>query len=479
MEPIKIFVSLILSIVLTLGMITSIKVFVPKIMGWEENEDASSVIEVPEDVITTESPEEKSFKEAMALFENGDYTDAMAIFETLGEYNSSHLYYADCLIYIEAEKIAAEKESKYTAAILLMQEEKYKEAFDIFAELGDYKQSPTQIAQIIDIFETRAFNLANEGDYQGACTFLAEIGYNKNNNEQYQAYDYAANGDFANAVLCGLSVVVFPEGTESIPDNYFKDKDYTNNLQVVILPPSVKTIGKFAFAGCVNLTEIKLSEELVSIGESAFERCMSLESIELPVKLIEIGESAFASSGIAEINFPDTLQFIYDYAFAGCNAITSVTLPNGLLTLGESAFLNCEGLLSVIIGDGLETISENAFRNCMSLTSVSISEGTKNIGGFAFADCINLASVTFPQSLEGINDNAFYQCKKLKEITITTNINWIGKNVFVGCTSLKKVYFENTENWTDGVRVLKVLDASSNASKLVTMTNTPWYKKQV
>ena len=420
---------------------------------------------------------EEKYIKAVNLFESGNYADAMVIFATLYDYKDSTGYYYDCLSCIEAEKLAAEKEAKYLNAISLMESQKYAEALEIFTKLGDYNQSTTKITEIINICENIASNLASEGDYSGACAILQEINYDQNS-DIYKAYNHAVNGDFANAVLCGLSVVVFPEGTESIPDNYFKDKNYANKLQKVILPASVKTIGSFAFAGCGNLTKIQWSENLVSIGESAFDRCLGLKNIELPEGLIEIGKGAFASSGISEITFPTTLQFIYDEAFADCDYITSITLPEGLVTLGESAFWNCEALLSVTIGKGLETINEDAFRDCFALTSISIPEGVKKIGANAFRSCKNLASITLPQSLERIDDNAFYECKKLEEITITANVNWIGANVFAGCTSLKKVYFENTEDWTDGVSKLKLQDESENASRLVYSSGFRWYKKQ-
>ena len=476
MEFSRIFISLVLSLILTACMILSIKTFAPKIMGWDEEEN-EIVDDIPGITTTTESPYEKAYKEALAFFDSGDYAEAMAIFATLGEYKYSNLYYNDCVAYIEAERLAAEKEEKYLNAISLMESQDYIEAFEIFTELGDYKQSLTKVDQIIDMYETQASNLANTGDYSGACALLQKIGYNTQNSQLYKMYNYASTGDFSNAVLYGLTVVVFPEGTESIPDNCFKDKNYSNNLQKVVLPSSVKSIGSFAFAGCTNLSEIQWSENLVSIGESAFERCLALKNIELPEGLTEIGKAAFASSGISEIAFPSSLQYIYDEAFGGCNSLTSISLPDSLMVLGESAFINCEQLSSVTISN-IETISENAFYGCLSLTSVTISEGVKIIDAYAFADCKNLTSITLPQSLERIEDNVFYNCKNLVEITITTNVNWIGKNAFAGCTSLKRVYFEDTENWTDGASKLKLEDETRNASRLFSIINTVWYKKQ-
>lgn len=474
MEVKKYFISLGLALVLTIAMLASAEFFVPKIFRWEKIEEDNSV---PEEVETEPSPEELDYRKAVEVYNEGKYSEAIIMFEALGNYKESENYYSYCQSAIEAEKEFQRKTQEYNNALALIDSKKYNEALVILRELGNFEESARKILEIQNILETEAADYANVGNYEKACEVLTTLGYTAQNNTLYQMYAYANEGNFSDAVLCGLSVVVFPDGTEIIPNNCFKDAAHSNNLKKVVLPPSVKTIGDFAFYGCARLTEINLPEGLISIGESAFDGCMGLKEIHFPTGLILIGKSAFASSGVSEIAFPSTLQTIGDDAFAGCDFITSIALPNSLSSMGKSAFSGCSGLLSVNIGTGLDTISENAFSYCERLVSVTISEGVKTIDPYAFRGCEMLTSVSLPVSLEKIEDNAFYQCKMLAEITIPINVNKIGRNVFAGCAALKKIYFDTTEGWTDGFRSLNVLDAGTNASKLVSSINTIWSRK--
>ena len=48
--------------------------------------------------------------------------------------------------------------------------------------------------------------------------------------------------------------------------------------------PSIKSIERYAFQDCTNLTNVKFGKELVSIGWRAFYYCQSFERITLPLK---------------------------------------------------------------------------------------------------------------------------------------------------------------------------------------------------
>ena len=127
----------------------------------------------------------------------------------------------------------------------------------ILNELGDYKDCAEIIAEIATTAETDAEKLANDGDYAGACKILAAIGYTEETNDIYRAYVCAAEGKFPDAVQYGLPVMLIPEGTEAIPDDYLKNTK-SSKLKKVILPASIKTIGNGAFYGCNALEEINL-----------------------------------------------------------------------------------------------------------------------------------------------------------------------------------------------------------------------------
>ncbi|MGA2248403.1 MAG: leucine-rich repeat domain-containing protein [Verrucomicrobiota bacterium] len=62
----------------------------------------------------------------------------------------------------------------------------------------------------------------------------------------------------------------------------------------VSVPDSVTFIGDYAFAGCLDLTNITMGHGVASIGNYAFDNCFSLPIVLLPNSLTNLGDEAFA-----------------------------------------------------------------------------------------------------------------------------------------------------------------------------------------
>ena len=73
-----------------------------------------------------------------------------------------------------------------------------------------------------------------------------------------------------NAVYC------VPEGTRKIGNYSFHAHFNFPSVEKVILPNSVRSIGRYAFADCVDLKKIELPDELDLIGDNAVKGCDSL-----------------------------------------------------------------------------------------------------------------------------------------------------------------------------------------------------------
>ena len=99
-------------------------------------------------------------------------------------------------------------------------------------------------------------------------------------------------GDFQNCAFIGELII--PEGAVEIPDRFFQNYFGSANLTRVVLPNSLRRIGKLAFDGqrkiCKNIV---FPEGLILIGESAFDCCSQIPSIELPSTIQMIGQTAF------------------------------------------------------------------------------------------------------------------------------------------------------------------------------------------
>ena len=93
------------------------------------------------------------------------------------------------------------------------------------------------------------------------------------------------NGNTSSISTSYTGEVTIPETIEdytvvAIGDYAFYDCD----LQVVNIPKSVKTIGKYAFDGCGKLISANMVNGLESIGEMAFFQCYALTGITIPIQ---------------------------------------------------------------------------------------------------------------------------------------------------------------------------------------------------
>ena len=230
--------------------------------------------------------------------------------------------------------------------------------------------------------------------------------------------------------------IIFPKGKEKITK-----ADLPANLafvKEVVLPPSVKEIGEYAFADS-GLEKINL-ENVEKIGNSAFNGCKSLKEIVLPPSVKEIGKQAFAHSGLEKISLKN-IEKIGDCAFNRCKNLKEAALSS-VKEIGEDAFKNA-GLEKISL-ENVEKIGTSAFIGCKSLKEIVL-PSVKEIRNYAFADSglekINLENV------EKIGDHAFIGCKNLKEAALSS-VKEIGEEAFEN-SGLEKINLENVEKIGD------------------------------
>lgn len=117
------------------------------------------------------------------------------------------------------------------------------------------------------------------------------------------------------------------EGTEIICDSAFC---FCKNLREIIIPDSVRAIGKGAFWGCESLASILLSGQLEVISEKAFWGCRSLRSIKMPESLKRIEDKAFEFCGsLSFIFFAQNVEYVAPTAFnTGTVYPSQIIVPN-------------------------------------------------------------------------------------------------------------------------------------------------------
>jgi len=200
------------------------------------------------------------------------------------------------------------------------------------------------------------------------------------------------------ATISGLRVTEI--GKQSFAS--FVDSKY--ELESVVIPNTVTSIGESAFSKCKKLNSVTLPSSLTTIKMWAFYNCSSLTSIALPDSITFIGYEAFSDCSLTSITLPNRLTEIERLAFNG-NRLTMVQLPASLKVVWDGAFGN-NPLTTVVIPPSL------ARYEFSSKTLISTAGFAGNFGNST------LTSITMPANVDDDNlysmDESFVNYYKLQ-----------------------------------------------------------------
>ena len=194
---------------------------------------------------------------------------------------------------------------------------------------------------------------------------------------------FETNKDFTEIIIYrydGKSPnVVIPSEIEGVPVTEIKSfASYMNPTKItsVVMPDTVKKIGKEAFSQCKELKYVKFSKNLEVIGTLSFFLCEKLDGIILPESLKVIGENAFAGCKSLKIIDLKNVEFIGMGAFRE-TALSSVTLSKIAKFIGAGAFGNCNNLEKIVIPENFSAIYIDATNRPAEHTLKDVFNGKK------------------------------------------------------------------------------------------------------
>ncbi len=131
-----------------------------------------------------------------------------------------------------------------------------------------------------------------------------------------------------------LDNLVLPEGLETIEHHAFN----TLSVDKLVIPESVKFIDEFAFYFPL-IKDLEIKAPLDSIPKAAFYSCQDLERLVLPPTLKRIGQSAFYECyRLKECKLPEGLEEIGKWSLAGADRLKEWHIPATVRKIEWAAF---------------------------------------------------------------------------------------------------------------------------------------------
>ena len=195
-----------------------------------------------------------------------------------------------------------------------------------------------------------------------------------------------------------------------------------SNNSTIPMDGSVKTIGRYAFLDCKQMTSIVIPDGVEDMEYGAFNGCTNLKSIYFGKDIKNIGETIFYyCPSISDISVsPDNSVY---YSAGNC----VIKADTNTIVLG--------GNNSVIpVDERIDRIGQNAFRG-RTISHIEIPDNIKYIGSHAFAECKNLISIRIPKNIVYFEGSIFADCSNLTDISFDGTMeewNSFAKNVFGG-----------------------------------------------
>lgn len=258
-----------------------------------------------------------------------------------------------------------------------------------------------------------------------------------------------------------------------------------------IIPNTIKSIGSYAFQGCIGLVSVTIPYSITSIGIDAFEGCKSLTSIRSEIKkLFSISESVFqysynrpldatlyvpigtlsdykSTSGWNQLNIVEEemeLPELIDGDVFTANTEEGVEMTFTVISYGNktcqvgrtetngistspSISRDTEGTITIpemVKGLTVIRIGDYAFNDCYKLIGINIPNSVNSIGYGAFRGCSHLESIAIPSTVTSPFNGTFQDCTNLKSIIMSPYITSIGQYAFCNCRSLKSITIPKT-----------------------------------
>ena len=177
------------------------------------------------------------------------------------------------------------------------------------------------------------------------------------------------------------------------------------------IPDKITEIKPYSFAD-IDLSSVRIHNNVTKIGAFAFNKCIYLNTINIPSSITDIEGGAFENcSQLQEVNIEDLS--------AWCK-INFGTWDSNPLYYAHYLKINDNEIEDFELPEDLTEIKKYTFINCSNIQSVTIPKNVSSIGKYSFAYCWNLNSVTSLNSVPPTCDEGVFD--ELETANIQLNV---------------------------------------------------------
>lgn len=250
-------------------------------------------------------------------------------------------------------------------------------------------------------------------------------------------------------------------------DDWSKIKQMTNLTELDLSKALIDEIPSYAFNGRWAIDKVVLPPTLKKIGSFAFQGT-ALTSVNIPDNVETIKECAFSQvKQLQEVHLPDSLTSLGNYAFAECRSLRTVKIPTKLKTIPDYTFQNCRSLQSVELHDSITAFEDYSFNNC-DLREITLPKSTTWVGGNAFNGNTNLSKVTLNEGLIDIWAEAFYNTA-IDTLNCPSTLRNIYNSAFARCNNLRQI------NLNEGLTRIEVYALADNMATEIVLPSSLEY----
>ena len=256
----------------------------------------------------------------------------------------------------------------------------------------------------------------------------------------------------------------------SIPERFFYG---CFDLEEIMLPPYISSIGDYAFEMCSSLTALDVPETCKSVGSDAFSDCRNLKTLifRSPTRL-DLDYTCFGMTGMCEA---ETLIIYAEQAFDPGMHYSGVANGNGLKVAG-TVYVPAKSIVRYQelwhqLENQIKPIPETFDQN-ISFADATVKQwlvksfDTNGDGQISYREAAavqsfsdgffydkaltgensdpNLSALTYTSfdeleyfsSLTEIPSACFYMCSELKSVKLPRSVTSIGTSAFEGCSKL-------------------------------------------